>query len=62
MTVPPAPVRIPTQCSFSASVKLGMCMLPNKTDNEMPGAMHRSRCTCLTTEENPGKPQLGDHR
>ena len=26
----------------------------------IPGAAHRSLGICLTTEENPGKPQLGD--
>ena len=32
-------------------------------DNEMiAGAVYRSPYICLTTEENPGKPQLGDHR
>ena len=32
----------------------------DKGDNEMiPGAVHRSGI-CLTAEENPGKPQLGD--
>ena len=25
------------------------------------GAVHRSPGICLTAEENPGKPQLGDH-
>ena len=30
-------------------------------NNEViPGAVHRSPGICLTTEENPGKPQLGD--
>ena len=33
----------------------------DKGDNEMiPGAVHISRGICLTAEENPGKPQLGD--
>jgi hypothetical protein len=32
-----------------------------KSDNEtIPGAVNRSPGICLTTEENPGKPQLGD--
>ena len=26
----------------------------------IPGAAHRSPGICLTAEENPGKPQLGD--
>ena len=26
----------------------------------IPGAVHRSPGICLTAEENPGKPQLGD--
>ena len=35
----------------------------DKGDNEMIlGAMHRSPDNCLTVEENPGKPQLGDRR
>ena len=38
-------------------------MLANdKGDNQMiPGAVHRSLDIYLTTEENPGKPQLGDN-
>ena len=33
----------------------------NKGDNEMiHGAVHRSPSIYLTTEENPGNPQLGD--
>jgi hypothetical protein len=35
----------------------------DKGDNELiPGAAHRSPGICLTTEENSGKPQLGDRR
>ena len=33
----------------------------DKSDNEMtPGAVHRFSGICLTAEENPGKPQLGE--
>ena len=33
----------------------------DKRDNEMIlGAVHRSPGICLTAEENPRKPQLGD--
>ena len=34
----------------------------DKSNNEMiPGAVYRYPDIYLTTEENPGKPQLGDH-
>ena len=33
----------------------------DKDDNEMiPGVVHRSPVICLTAEENPGKPQVGN--
>ena len=57
MTVPPAPVRVPNQRPLA----LVMSVANDKGDNEMiPGAVHRSPGICLTAEENPGKPQLGN--
>ena len=58
MAVPPAPVRVPSQRPIAPSVT---SVANDKGDNEMvPGAVHRSLSICLTAEENPGKPQLGD--
>ena len=58
MAVPPAPVQVPSQKQLAQSVTL---VANDKDDNEMmPGAVHRSPDICLTAEENPGKPQLGD--
>ena len=56
-----------SQCGGATSSSPGLRPLaPSVTndigDNEMiPGAMHRSPGICLTAEENPRKPQLGDH-
>ena len=59
MAVPPPPVRVSSQRSLVSSV--ASVTSNDKGDNEMiPGAVHRSPGLCLTTEENPGKPQLGD--
>ena len=58
MAVPPAPVRVLGQWSLAPSVG---SIRSVGGDNEMtPVAVHRSPDICLTTEENPGKPQLGD--
>ena len=56
VAVPPAPFWVPCpQCSVS---HVG---LNDKADNEtILGAVHRSPGICLTAEENPRKPQLGD--
>ena len=58
MAVPPAPVRVPSQRPLAPSVA---SVANDKGDDEMIlGAVHRSPGICLTAEENPGKPQLGD--
>ena len=61
MAVPPAPVRVPSQRLLAPSVTSVTSVANDKGENEMiPGAVHRSPGICLTAEENPGKPQLGD--
>ena len=61
MAVPPAPVRIPSQRLLGPNVASLMSVVNDKGDNEMIlGAVHRSPGICLTAEENPRKPQLGD--
>ena len=61
MAVPPAPVRVPSQRPLAPSVASVMSVTNDKGDNEMIlGAVHSSPGICLTYEENPGKPQLGD--
>ena len=61
MAVPPAPVRVPSQKPLAPSVASVTSVSYDKGDNEMiPGAVHRSPGICLKTEENLGKPQLGD--
>ena len=63
VAVPPAPVRVPSQTPLAPSVASITSVANDKGDNEMiPGAVHRSPDTCLTAEENPGKPQLGYRR
>ena len=58
VAVPPAPVRVPSQRPLARVASVAN----DKGDNELiPGAMHRSLGICLAAEENPGKPQLGDH-
>ena len=62
MAVPPASVRVPSQRPLAPSVTSVMSVANDKGNNEMiPGAVYRSPDNCLTAEENPGKPQLGDH-
>ena len=57
MAVPLAPVRVPSQRPLTPSVTSVTSVANDKGDNEMiPVAVHR----CLTSEENPGKPQLED--
>ena len=59
MAVPPVPVWVPSQRSFAPNVTL---VANDKGDNEMIlGTVHRSSGICLTAEENPKKPQVGDH-
>ena len=61
VAVPPAPVRVPSQRPLAPSVASVTSVANDKSDNEMVrGAVHRSPGICLTAEENPRKPQLGD--
>ena len=61
MAVPPAPVRVPSQRPLAPSVTSVTSAANANVDSEMiPGTVHRSPGICLTTEENSGKPQLGD--
>ena len=61
MAVPPAPVRVPSQRPLAPSVSSVKSVANDMGDNEMIlGAVHRSPGICLTDEENPRKPQLGD--
>ena len=60
--MPPAPVRVPSQRPLAPSVA-SVTSVANidKGDNEMIlGTVYRSPGICLTAEENPRKPQLGD--
>ena len=59
--MPPAPVRAPSQRALVPSVASVTSVANDKGDNEMTlGAVHISPDICLTAEENPRKPQLGD--
>jgi hypothetical protein len=59
--VPPAQVRVPSQRPLAPRITPVTLAANDKDDNEMiPGAVQRSPGICLTAEENPGKPQLGD--
>ena len=59
--MPSAPVRVPSQRPLAPNVASVTSVANCKGDNEMiPGTVHRSPGICLTVEENPGKPQLGD--
>ena len=61
VAVPPAPVRVPSQRPLTPSVASVTSVANVKGDNEMIlGTVHRSPGICLTAEENPRKPQLGD--
>ena len=61
MVVPPAPVQVPSQRPLAPSVASVTVVANDKGDNEMIlGVAHRSPGICLTAEENPRKPQLGD--
>ena len=61
VAVPPAPVRVPSQRPLAPSVASVTSVANDKGDNEMIlGAVHRFPGICLTAEENPRKPQLGD--
>ena len=57
----PAPVQVPSQRLHALSVMSVTSAANDKGDNEMiPGAVHRCLDICLTAEENPRIPQLGD--
>jgi len=59
--VPPAPVQVPSQRPLALNVMSVTLVINDKGDNEMLlGAVHRFPGICLTVEENPRKPQLGD--
>ena len=61
MAVPPAPVRVRSQRTLAPSVASVTSVSNDKGENEIiPETVHRSPGICLTAEENPGKPQLGD--
>ena len=61
MAVLPAPVRVPSHKLLAPSVTSFTSVANDTGDNEMiPGAVHKSPGICLTAEEIPGKPQLGD--
>ena len=61
VAVPPAPVRVPSQRPLAPSVASVTSVANDKGDNEIIlGAVHRSPGICLTAEETPRKPQLGD--
>ena len=63
VAVLPASVRVPNQRPLAPSVALLTSVVNDKGDNEMIlGTVHRSPGICLTAEENPIKPQLGDRR
>ena len=58
VAISPAPIRVPSQRPLVPSVA---SVANDKGDNEMIlGAVHISPGICLTAEENPRKPQLGD--
>ena len=61
LAVPPAPVRVHNQMSLAPIVASVTSVANDKGDNEMIlKAVHRSPGICLTAEENPRKPELGD--
>ena len=61
VAVPPALFRVPSPMPLAPSVVSVTSVANDKGDNEMiPEAVHRSPGICLTAEENPRKPQLGD--
>ena len=59
--MPPAPVCVPSQRSLTPSVTSVTSVANDKGNKEMIlGTVHRSPGICLTAEENPRKPQIGD--
>ena len=58
----PDPVRFPRQRPLASSVTSVTSVANNEGDNKIIlGAVHRPPWFCLASEENSGKPQLGDH-
>ena len=61
MAVLAAPVRVSSQRPLVPRVASVTWVANDKGDNEMIlGAVHRSPGICLTAEETPRKPQLGE--
>ena len=61
VAVPAAPLPVPGQRPLAPSVASVTSVANDKDDNEtILAAEHRSPGTCLTAEENPRKPQLGN--
>ena len=61
VAVTSAPVRVPSQRPFAPSGASVTSVANDKGHNKMIlGAVHRSPGICLTGEENPRKPQIGD--
>ena len=62
VAVPPGPVRVSSQRPLAPSVASVTSVTNDKGDNGMIlRAVHRPGI-CLTAEENPREPQLGDSR
>ena len=61
VAVPLTPVRVPSQRPFGPSVASVTSVANDKGDNEkIHGVVHGSPEICITAEEIPGIPQLGD--
>ena len=61
LAMPPASVRVPSQRPLAPSIASVMSVDNDKGDNEtILGTVHISPGFCLTAEEKPRKPQLGD--
>ena len=59
--MPPGPVRVPSQRPLAPSVASVTSVANDKSDNEMIlEVVQRPPGICLTAEENPRQPQLGD--
>ena len=57
VTMPPAPVRDPSQWPFIQS-----CLTANDKGDNDTGTVYRYPDICFRAEESPGKPQLRNHR
>ena len=61
MALAPDPVRLLSQRPLAPSITSVTSITNNNGENEMISeAVHRSPGICLTSEENPGKSELGD--